>query len=123
MLIRVPSKVIQYGYIEREVPDTGTPEGDAQAYLAYVGAFQVAELEFLKAKQNPPEEKPQAPVQAPAEPTPDDEPSDTDEAAQALSEGLGGTTVVEDSDAPWNQADEPATTSNPWDEGPVFDWS
>jgi|SRR5689334_2840555 len=133
MLIRVPSKAIQYGYIEREIPDTGTPEGDAEAYLTYVGSFQIAEIDFIKAKQ----ESVKAPLPEPvdvATPTSsneepdsiedsDEDSEDVDEASKTLAEGLGGVTQVPDEEAPWEKAAPQAPASNPWDDGPVFDWS
>ena len=133
MLIRVPSKAIQYGYIEREIPDTGTPEGDAEAYLNYVGSFQIAEINLIKRKQGEAaaqrdgEEADRRAAEAAAAEAatnlPDDDEEVLEEASKTLAEGLGGVTQVPDEKAPWDKPAAEEPQGNPWDDGPVFDWS
>lgn len=130
LTFRIPSKAIQYGYVEMEVdlPDDPTPEDVATQYLDAVSRFQVTEMDIIKGKQGEAAAKldgAEADAKAPAYEATNEGSEDTDEAAETLAEGLGGVTVVEDEEAPWNKAPaEPTVTEVPaWDNPPSFDWS
>lgn len=126
ILMRIPSKMIQYGYIEMELDlPTEDPRLAADAYMMHVSEFQMGEMNFVKSKQAAHSAAPE-PVSEPPSEAPDDGPEGTDEAAATLAEGLGGVTVVEDEEAPWNKAPAESTVqSNAWDTEPKFDfdWS
>lgn len=134
LTFRIPSKAIQYGYVEMEVdlPDDPTPEDVATQYLDAVSRFQVTEMDIIKGKQGEAAAKldgAEADAKASAHqavaPLPDDSDEVTDAAAATLAEGLGGVTVVEDEEAPWNKAPAESTVAEvpAWDNPPSFDWS
>lgn len=130
LTFRIPSKAIQYGYVEMEVdlPDDPTPEDVATQYLDAVSRFQVTEMDIIKGKQGEAAAKldgAEADAKAPAYEDPNEGSDDTDEAAETLAEGLGGVTVVEDEEAPWNKAPAESTVTEvpAWDNPPSFDWS
>lgn len=136
LTFRIPSKMIQYGYVEIEDALDGhksSPEEVANQYMEAVSRFQMAEMDYVKRKQ----ESVKAPLTEPVDVAtpvhsneqpdsivaPDEGSEDVDEASKTLAEGLGGVTQVPDEQAPWEKAETPAPASNPWDDGPVFDWS
>lgn len=131
-LFRVPSKKIQYGYIEVEIDvSVLTAAQAAAAYMSYVSEFQMAEIEYVEAKASPPKDFPKA-----DEPTKQDienansvigsnAPEDVQAAAQAVVDGLGATEVP-DEEAPWDKAKKPEPVKQAWEvEAPVaaFDWN
>lgn len=82
---RIPSKAVQYGYVERLVllPDDASPELVASTYVNYVYAFQKEEQAAIKRLQGG--------VSAPQGADPGQQVLD---AVKALDEGLGGVTEV-----------------------------
>lgn len=110
---RIPSKVVQYGYIEFpfKVPDDASPETLATVYVNYVYAFQKEEQEALQRLADGVRE-----ASTPKAPRPYDE--DVQEAVRALDEGLGGVTEVagdESTVAPWDQP-AAAAAPKPWEQ-------
>jgi hypothetical protein len=135
LTFRIPSKMIQYGYVEIEDALDGhksSPEEVANQYMEAVSRFQMAEMDYVKRKQGEAAAKrdgeeadrraPERPAAEPPTEAPDEGSEDVDEASKTLAEGLGGVTQVPDEQAPWEKAETPAPASNPWDDGPVFDW-
>lgn len=127
---RLPSKVIQYGYAEMEFELSAeeSPEDLAIRYVSAVSRFQISEMDEVKRKQGEAAAKldgAEADAKAPAYEAPNEGSDDTDEAAETLAEGLGGVTVVEDEEAPWNKAPAESTVTEvpAWDNPPSFDWS
>jgi len=105
---RIPSKAVQYGYVELPVavgehPDAATL---AAIYVNYVYAFQKEEQEAIKRLQRNPVTAPVTAAQ----------PVTEEEAQRYLDEGLGGVTEVSKDAAPW---DKPAVDSKPkpWENG------
>lgn len=127
--VTIPSKMISFGNVKPfiVVKDPTDLAEVAAAYLEAVAAYQAAEQGYVAAKLDGAE----ADAKAPAYEAPDDNPVDQDTAdyaaAAMLAEGLGGVTVVEDEEAPWNKAPAESTAeSNAWDAAPEFgsfDWS
>lgn len=131
--VTIPSGMIQFGNVKPSiaVKDPTDLAEVAAAYLEAVATYKVEEEGYVKRKQ----ESVKAPIPEPVDvaglaPGPQSivvpEESDDDvinAAAETLSEGLGGVTVVEDAEAPWNKAlkEEPAKPE--WDNEPTgFDW-
>lgn len=123
MLMRIPSKGVQYGYVEVEAEYDGTPEGAATVYTEYVSRFQIGEINYAEERmgKKSPAPEPVAPVIKPS--YSDESEAESDAAAEMLKAGLGAT-VVEDETAPWEH--EVKQESAPWDVTPVptfsFDW-
>ncbi len=131
---RIPSKAIQYGYVETEfeLPNDESASMLAQRYLSVVSDFQMSEMDIVKAKQ----ESVRAPIPEPVDvatpqggddkvlsKAPDEGSEDVDEASKTLAEGLGAVTLVDDEVAPWDKPTENKQNSNPWDDVPEFDFS
>lgn len=125
-IFRIPSRTVQYGYVEISVPAApdAPPEMLAARYVSYVYAFQKEEeaaIERIKKGVS-------APVTASQEASPGDpqaaaerlaggrSPRTVDEAnemaRQVIESELGPTTEVSDG-APWNQ--EVAPKRKPWE--------
>lgn len=113
---RIPSKAVQYGYVERLVllPDDASPELVASTYVNYVYAFQKEEQAAIKRLQEG--------VSAPQGADPGQQVLD---AVKALDEGLGGVTEVDgqDPEGPGQEAskpwDKPAEAKQkPWEAAP-----
>ena len=100
---RIPSKMVQYGYVELDVPIEDAdvnPVQVARDYIEYVKAFQEAE------RTKPAET---APAPAPAVVTP---PVSVEQsAAQLIESELGGKVVAEET-APWDEDAPPK--AEPW---------
>lgn len=109
---RIPSKAVQYGYIEIPMPiaEGASPEALASIYISFVYAFQKEEQEALKRLSETVREAPM-----PKAPRPYDE--DVQEAVNSLAEGLGGVSVVGASGiAPWDDSDLTAAANpKPWE--------
>lgn len=124
MLMRIPSKGVQYGYVEVEAEYDGTPEGAATVYTEYVSRFQIGEINYAEERmgKKPPAPEPIAPVIMPS--YGGDFEAEGDAAAEMLKAGLGAT-VVSDETAPWEH--EVKQESAPWDAAPApsftFDWN
>lgn len=103
MILRIPSKLIQYGYIEVDVPTAASPEAAAATYLDWVSRFQVAEQNV--AEGNVPE--------APTNEMPD-------ATAVAVVKEVLGATEVPETQAPWDEKPPPAETPA-WDKPVEFD--
>lgn len=111
-IFRIPSRSVQYGYVEVSVPfrEDGsevTPEMLAARYVNFAYAFQKEEEAACKRLQDQQQEDPRDAVGDPV---------------KALQDGLGATVVDEEmtptsrDDAPWNKT--PATTAKkPWEAG------
>ena len=101
---RIPSKAVNYGYIEfpLTVEDGATAEALASVYVNFVYAFQKEELAALKRI-----------AEGPAQAGPTNPTTDTHEAAtEAIKAGLGATEVEStepEGDALYNEA------AKPWD--------
>ena len=122
MIFRIPSRVVQYGYVELPVglQDGSSPELIAAAYVSYAYAFQKEEeatIERLK-------EAVRAPVAPPKAPTTEQLYEGAEDAIKALDEGLGGVTEVVDprddgglnhGAAPWDTEAE-APKPKPWEQ-------
>jgi hypothetical protein len=120
MIFRIPSRTVQYGYVELPLAmESGmSPEMIAAAYVNYVHAFQKEEeatIERLK-------EAVRAPVAASTEA---DDLEAMRAAIKALDKGLGGATEVVDPQddgglnhgaAPWDATAE-APKPKPWEVG------
>jgi hypothetical protein len=110
MIFRIPSKAVQYGYVEMPVgmQDGASPELVAAAYVNYVYAFQKEEQATL-----------QRLADGLAGVDPRDSIGDPQQAAvAAIKEGLGAT-EVDESGAPWTKkVDAP---KKPWETGPEAD--
>ena len=85
MIFRIPSKAVQYGYIEVPFPadPSATPDFLAAQYVNYVHAFQKEEQAAIKRLQ----EGVSAPVAA-------SRPVTEEQAQRYLDEGLGGVTAL-----------------------------
>lgn len=100
---RLPSAV-PYGYAEVKFEEEHLPDADflGRIYANYVMAFAESERAALDAYG-----KPQEAPSAPPEPDVDQESTEgesvQEKAVQALSEGLGGATVVSEEAAPWKK--------------------
>jgi len=109
MIFRIPSRVVQYGYVELPLAmEPGmSPEMIAAAYVNYVHAFQKEEeatIERLK-------EAVRAPQTVYRDAT-------EEEAREVLDKGLGGVSKVEeyeDNPAPWDTEAE-APKPKPWEQ-------
>lgn len=118
-LFRIPSKAVQYGYVEFTQEMGGLdPENLAYAYVNYVYAFQKAEQDAIKAIQ-----------EGVSAPVPASQPVTEGQAQRYLDEGLGGVSEIEEYDsateakeaaqartagaAPWDNP-QPAVTK-PWE--------
>ena len=120
MIFRIPSRVVQYGYVELPLAmEPGmSPEMIAAAYVNYAHAFQKEEeatIERLK-------EAVRAPVAPPKAPTTEQLYEGAEDAIKALDEGLGGVTEVPEGDglydiaaAPWDTEAE-APKPKPWEQ-------
>lgn len=106
----------------------------AAAYLEAVAAYRAAEEGYVAAKRDgiAADRAAKAPIPEPVDvaTTPSDAtlmsynndgPGDVESAASALAEGLGGVTVVEDAEAPWNKPPTEAPEKPAWAEEPSFD--
>lgn len=124
--------MVQFGNVKPSiaVKDPTDLAEVAAAYLEACAKYKAAEEGYVAAKREGIKQDAAAPAPTdykdrPAT-TPGPLPDDGDDvlaaAAETLAEGLGGVAVVEDIEAPWEKA-EPQAQANPWDEGPVFDWS
>jgi hypothetical protein len=129
---RIPSRTVQYGYVEVKrnwSDDEPTdPEMLAAAYVSYVYAFQKEEEATVRRIQDGVQEASEAALAA-SQPEVDHLVDPVDKAAQMLAEGLGGATEIEDElgfpsgeapvsiqadgTAPWKQ--EVATPKKPWE--------
>jgi hypothetical protein len=111
MIFRIPSRTVQYGYVELPLAlEAGlSPEMIAAAYVSYVYAFQKEEEAAVKRIKD----GVSAPVSAPL---PDDDDAVVDAAADALDKGLGGVTEVPEDGAvaPWATEAE-APKPKPWE--------
>lgn len=104
---RVPSKAVQYGYIELpvSVEEGASPEALASVYVNFVYAFQKEEQAAIKRLLDAP--------QAASQPVTEEQ------AKRYLDEGLGGTTELSDDGQnedvkPW---DKPAPeVKKPWEQ-------
>lgn len=112
-LFRIPSKAVQYGYVEFTQEMGGLdPENLAYAYVNYVYAFQKAEQDAIKAIQ-----------EGVSAPVPASQPVTEEQAQRLLDEGLGGVTEVPEGDALYNEAaapwDKPQVDAKPkpWESG------
>jgi len=104
---RIPSKKVQYGYLEftREVEDE-TPEGLALAYADFILRYNVAERNAFETWT--PGKKP--------EPEEDINDVALDAAADTIKDSLGATEINEsDPVAPWDKPTEETTTKKDWD--------
>lgn len=101
MIFRIPSRTVQYGYVELPVDleDGSSPELIAAAYVSYVYAFQKEEEATVKRLAKG--------VSAPEKPS---QGATEDQAKRLLDEGLGGVTEVSEDAAPW---DKPAVDAKP----------
>jgi len=116
MIFRIPSRTVQYGYVELPLAmEPGmSPEMIAAAYVNYVHAFQKEEeaaIERLK-------EAVRAPVAPSKAPTTEQLYEGAEDAIKALDEGLGGVTEIderEDNPAPWDTEAE-APKPKPWEQ-------
>lgn len=128
-LFRIPSKAIQYGYVEVAINVSDDPAVAAREYLDYVSTFQMSEMAEVKAKR----ESVRAPIPEPVDvatpqggddkvlsEAPDEGSEGVDEASKTLAEGLGGVTQVPDEKAPWDKPAKPEAQTNPWDAVPEF---
>jgi hypothetical protein len=127
---RIPSRTVQYGYVEVKrnwSDDEPTdPEMLAAAYVSYVYAFQKEEEATVRRIQDGVQEASEAPLAA-SQPEVDHPVDPVDKAAQMIAEGLGGATEIEEDTsairenieettgvtAPWKQ--EVATPKKPWE--------
>ena len=117
VIFRIPSKVVQYGYVEVRFPETDpdtsvSAERMAKAYLAYVQAFQSTELAELEAEKS-------SDVKAsPAKAKP------ADETEAMLASELGATKVGVSNPEPWEKETPPAS-DKPWErakqQAPVYE--
>lgn len=135
---RLPSKAVQYGYAEVSVDVPEDPDAIGRMYQAYVEVFQAGE-KAQKAVSGPahpaltPEvkvfpEEPQAPAQGADDPkqvmldalaTAKAEDTQAirdniEEATGIIESGLGPTTVVDESAAPW-ESEAPPAKKKPWE--------
>lgn len=139
--VTIPSGMVSFGNVKPSiaVKDPTDLAEVAAAYLEACAKYKLAEEGYVAAKragieadkvtpsvtypEGPAEAAPDQPSEPPFGPLADDDEDVLDQAAQTLTEGLGGATVVEDEEAPWakeSTADQP----KPWDVAPpVFDWS
>ncbi len=103
MILRIPSKMIQYGYVEVSVDVPDSPEKAAQIYMDWVSRFQVAEqnvVENVASGQATPE--------------------GLQEAAENIVKETLGATKVADEAAPWDEP-APAAAEAAWDKPVEFD--
>lgn len=133
-IFRIPSRTVQYGYIEVSVPfrEDGsevTPEMLAAKYVNFVYAFQKEEEAAIKRLQGKPESATEA---APGDPqaaadrlAQGKKPRTVDEANEMATQAIKqlGATVVDEEmtptsrdDAPWNKTPAP-TAKKPWEAG------
>lgn len=112
---RLPSKAVQYGYVEvKGTPDElgieGAPTGDAvgAAYAIYVAKFLMGEIEGAKVDVAPP--------RTIREIMSDEDVDTVAEAQVILDKELGGVTEVsEEGEAkPWNK--KPEAKKKPWEQ-------
>lgn len=139
IVFRLPSKQIQYGYVEVSgtpeefgLSDLSDPGYIGAAYAAYVGAYLEGELAGVKSFMDSGgparvEEAKKAPgkpvegvsgvrqVRTVAE-VMTDEDVDTEAEARAIIEKELGATVVEESEAPWDQGGS-TPKPKPWENG------
>lgn len=118
MIFRIPSRTVQYGYVELPVgmQDGSSPELIAAAYVSYVYAFQKEEEATVQRLKDAPSGALKAPLAA-SQPEVDHPVDPVDKAAQMLAEGLGGVTDLgedEETDAPPWEA-KVATPKKPWE--------
>jgi len=110
MIFRIPSKAVQYGYVEMPVgmQDGASPELVAAAYVNYVYAFQKEEQATLKRLAD-----------GLVGVDPRDSIGDPHKAAvEAVKEGLGATEVDEyDSASEAQAATQERTKGAPWTQG------
>jgi hypothetical protein len=128
---RIPSRTVQYGYVEVKrswSDDEPTdPEMLAAAYVSYVYAFQKEEEATVRRIQDGVQEASEAALAA-SQPEVDHPVDPVDKAAQMVAEGLGGATEIDDvieetikkaeeieAKAPWKQ--EVAAPKKPWETG------
>lgn len=122
---RLPSKAVQYGYVEVSVDVPEDPDAIGRMYQAYVEVFQKGE-KAQKAVSGPahPALAPEVIVNAFApEETAQrleggEKPRTVDEAdemvKQIIENELGPTTMVDEGAAPW-EAEAPAPKKKPWE--------
>lgn len=116
-LFRVPSKKIQYGYVEVDIDTAGLLPGEvARLYMDYVSTFQMAEIEYVEGKVAAPSSRVEA-----DEPTAETPPTE-EEAVDIVVDNLGATEVPE-TEKPWEKEAPAAPAPKPWDKAPTFDWS
>lgn len=136
MIFRIPSKAVQYGYVEIPFTFDSAPDAEMLAahYVNYVYAFQKAEQDAIKAIQM----DVSAPVAASQEASEESFQGAVEtaqrEAQRLLSEGLGGVTEVPEGEAldvgddfakdhpgaPWDKP-QVDTPRKPWETGSA-DW-
>lgn len=115
---RIPSKAVQYGYVEvtRNWSDDEPtdPEMLAAAYINYVYAFQKEEQAAISRLKDAPQ-KPSAAPQGAEQSEVDRAIGETLKAAQVLADGLGGVTKVGEEDVHPEESDPEETGKAPWD--------
>jgi len=120
MIFRIPSRTVQYGYVEIKVdePDAAvSPETVAAMYVSYVYAFQKEEEATVGRIKKGVE----APLAA-SQPEVDQESAgDLESAEKLLKEQLGAVKIPEEVDsdaesqAPWEGEAEVETKPKPWE--------
>ena len=100
---RVPSKKVQYGYLEFTKEDAGdSPEVLAEAYADFILRYQKAEKEAFETWTPATNSAPEADI--------NDEVLNT--AADTIKDSLGATEITED--APWDKPTTETTNEKPW---------
>lgn len=127
--VTIPSGMVSFGNVKPSiaVKDPTDLVEVAAAYLEAVAAYKAAEEGYVAAKRDgiaadkAAEAKVMETLTEPGVNHYDNSDDTLNTAAEALAEGLGGVTVVEDAEAPWNKPPTEAPEKPAWAEEPSFD--